>query len=64
MSAKSKPFEVLSLTDLGLSAADVAPTQRVSAVAAAPQKGAGEVIADDGSAATRIADLLADAKVI
>ncbi|HEV8564390.1 MAG TPA: electron transfer flavoprotein subunit beta/FixA family protein [Actinomycetota bacterium] len=64
MSAKSKPLEELSLADLGLSAADVAPTQRVSGVESAPQKGAGEVITDDGSAAARIADLLADAKVI
>ena len=64
MSAKSKPLEELSLADLGLSSAEVAPTQRVSGVEAAPQKGAGEVIADDGSAAARIADLLADAKAI
>jgi electron transfer flavoprotein beta subunit len=64
MSAKSKPLEELSLPDLNLSPDDVAPTQRVSAVEAAPQKGAGEVIVDDGSAAARIADLLADAKVI
>jgi electron transfer flavoprotein beta subunit len=64
MSAKSKSLEELSLADLGLSSADISPTQRVSGVEAAPQKGAGEVIADDGSAAARIADLLADAKAI
>ena len=64
MSAKSKPLEELSIADLGLSGDDVAPTQRVSAVESAPQKGSGEVIADDGTAAGRIADLLAEAKVI
>ncbi|MGZ4146618.1 MAG: electron transfer flavoprotein subunit beta/FixA family protein [Actinomycetota bacterium] len=63
MGAKQKPLEQLSLADLGLSAADVAPTQRVVAVEPAPQKGAGEVIQADGAAA-RIADLLADAKVL
>ncbi len=63
MGAKQKPLEQLSLADLNLTATDVAPTQRVVAVEAAPQKGAGEVIQSDG-AASRIADLLADAKVI
>ena len=63
MGAKQKPLEQLSLADLHLTANDVAPSQRVVAVEAAPQKGAGEVIQGDG-AASRIADLLADAKVI
>jgi electron transfer flavoprotein beta subunit len=63
MGAKQKPLEQLSLADLGLPAGDLAPTQHVVAVEAAPQKGAGEVIQGDG-AASRIADLLADAKVI
>jgi electron transfer flavoprotein alpha/beta subunit len=64
MSAKSKPMEQLALADLGLSAEAVAPTQRVTAVDAAPQKGAGQVIPADGEAAATIADLLAEAKVI
>jgi electron transfer flavoprotein beta subunit len=63
MGAKQKPLEQLSLADLHLTANDVAPSQHVVAVEAAPQKGAGEVIQGDG-AASRIADLLADAKVI
>ena len=63
MGAKQKPLDQLSLADLGLSAGDLAPTQRVLSVEAAPQKGTGEVIQGDG-AASRIADLLADAKVI
>jgi electron transfer flavoprotein beta subunit len=64
MSAKSKPMEELSLGDLGLSATDVGATQKVTAVDPAPQKGAGQVIPADGDAAGKIADLLAEAKVI
>ena len=63
MGAKSKPLEELTLEGLGLSAADVAPTQRVGAIEAAPQKGPGEVVQGD-AAAGRVADLLAEAKVI
>jgi electron transfer flavoprotein beta subunit len=63
MGAKQKPLEQLSLADLGLSGADVTPTQRVVAVEPAPQKAAGEVLQGDGGVA-RIADLLAEAKVI
>jgi electron transfer flavoprotein alpha/beta subunit len=63
MGAKQKPLEELSLADLGLTAEDVRATQRVVAVEPAPEKAAGEVIPADGAAA-RIADLLADAKVI
>jgi electron transfer flavoprotein beta subunit len=64
MGAKQKPLEELSLADLGLAAGDVAATQHVIATEPAPQKSAGEIIqAADGGAA-RIADLLADAKVI
>jgi electron transfer flavoprotein beta subunit len=64
MSAKTKPLEQLSLADLGLSAADVAPTQRVTAASAAPDKGAGEVLPAGDEAIRRVADLLAEAKVI
>jgi electron transfer flavoprotein beta subunit len=64
MAAKSKPLEQLSLAELGLSEADVAPTQSVTAVSEAPEKAAGIVVAaDDGTAAT-VADLLAEAKAI
>jgi len=63
MGAKSKPLEELTLADLELSAADVAPTQRVGAIEPAPQKGSGEVVQGD-AAAGRVADLLAEAKVI
>jgi electron transfer flavoprotein beta subunit len=64
MAAKSKPVEQLSLADLGLSAADIAPSQRVLTVTVAAEKGPGEVIQAEDGAAARIADLLSEAKVI
>jgi electron transfer flavoprotein beta subunit len=63
MSAKAKPLERLALADLGLAAADVAPNQRVTAVAAAPQKGPGEMLSGE-DAVRRLTDALAEAKVI
>jgi electron transfer flavoprotein beta subunit len=64
MSAKTKPLEQLSLADLGLSAADVAPTQRVTAASAAPEKPPGEVLPAGDEAVRRLADLLSEAKVV
>lgn len=64
MSAKTKPLEQVALGDLGLSADDVAPTQRVTAATRAPEKGPGEILQAGDDAITRLADLLADAKVI
>jgi len=63
MGAKAKPFEELTLADLGLSIADVAPSQGVTGVEAAPGKDAGRVISAEGAPSV-IADLLAGAKVI
>jgi electron transfer flavoprotein alpha/beta subunit len=64
MQSKQKPVEQLSIADLGLSADDIAPSQRVASVKAAPEKGHGEVIEAGDEAAARIVDLLAHAKVI
>ncbi len=64
MGAKSKPVEQLSLADLGLSASDVAPTQRVTGVTSAVEKSSGEIIEAGDDVAARIADFLAEAKVI
>jgi len=61
MAAKSKPVETLSAADLGVT--DVAPGQTVAAVTDAPAKAGGEILTGD-DAVVRIADLLADAKVI
>jgi len=56
--------EQLSVADLGLSTDDIAPSQRVASVNAAPEKERGEVIEASDEAAARIADILAEAKVI
>lgn len=64
MQSKQKPVEQLSVVDLGLSVDEVAPSQRVASVQAAPEKRRGEVIEAGDEAAARIADVLADAKVI
>jgi electron transfer flavoprotein beta subunit len=64
MSAKNKPLEQVGLADLGLSETDVAPTQRVAGAAAAPEKGPGERLEASEDAVKRVADVLAEAKVI
>ncbi len=64
MSAKTKPVERLSASDLGLSAEATTASQGIVAVAEAPAKAGGEVINASDDAASRIADMLAEAKVI
>jgi electron transfer flavoprotein alpha/beta subunit len=64
MAAKSKPLETLSLSALGLSGEDVTATQTVVEVTDAPPKQGGETVEYDDTTAARIADLLAEAKVI
>jgi electron transfer flavoprotein beta subunit len=64
MGAKQKPLEELSLPDLGLSAGDVAPSQHVVGIEPAPEKSAGEIVQGSNGGAARVADLLAEAKVI
>jgi electron transfer flavoprotein beta subunit len=64
MAAKSKPLEQLSLAELGLSDADVAPSQHVTSVSESPEKAAGVVVHAGDDAAAKVAELLAEAKVI
>ncbi|MEO8476247.1 MAG: electron transfer flavoprotein subunit beta/FixA family protein [Actinomycetota bacterium] len=64
MQAKSKPLDRLGLADLGLAAGDLAPSQSVRAVEPAPEKPGGEIVEAGEDAIARIADLLAEAKVI
>ncbi len=64
MSAKAKPLEQRSVADLGLEPSVVAPTQRVSAVTPVTTKSGGVVIEAGEDTAARIADALAEAKVI
>ncbi|MGH7723046.1 MAG: electron transfer flavoprotein subunit beta/FixA family protein [Candidatus Dormibacteria bacterium] len=65
MGAKQKPLDRPSLADLGVEGLGGASAgQKVTAVQAAPQRTAGEIVQDDGEAAKRIVDFLADKKVI
>ena len=64
MAAKKKPLEQWSVADLGLSADEVAVKQKVAELVPAEERKAGEKFVDDGTAAAKIADFLAEAKVI
>jgi electron transfer flavoprotein beta subunit len=64
LQAKKKPLERLSLADLGLSPANVAPWQEVTSVDIAAQKQAGELVEDEADAPARIVQFLADAGAI
>ncbi|MDQ6856705.1 MAG: electron transfer flavoprotein subunit beta/FixA family protein [Candidatus Dormibacteraeota bacterium] len=65
MGAKQKPLDRPTAADLGLDGVGGASAcQKVTTVAAAPQRAAGEIIQDDGEAAKRIVDFLAERKVI
>jgi electron transfer flavoprotein beta subunit len=64
MAAKQKPVDELSVAGVGLDLAALTSSQRVVSVEAAPTKAGGETIEAGEDAVTRIADLLAEAKVI
>jgi electron transfer flavoprotein beta subunit len=67
MGAKSKPQEVVSLADLGLDAASAGgqgSRTDVVALGNPPPRGETVKIEDDGSAAEKIADFLADRKLL
>ncbi len=62
MAARSKPLDRLSLNDLDVQLGEV--DQEIVRVEPAPQRKGGEVVADDGTGAHRILELLRQAKVI
>jgi electron transfer flavoprotein beta subunit len=64
MGAKAKPVEQRSLADLGVAPTAVAPTQRVTSVSEAPEKGPGEVLQAGDDATQKLVALLDGAKVI
>lgn len=64
MQSKQKPLEQLALADLGLTSEQLAPGQRVVAVERAPERAAGKVIEAGDDAVRRLADFLAEAKVV
>ncbi|HWF58329.1 MAG TPA: electron transfer flavoprotein subunit beta/FixA family protein [Candidatus Dormibacteraeota bacterium] len=65
MGAKQKPLDRPSLADLGVEGLGGASAgQEITTVEAAPVRAAGEIVQDDGEAAKRIVDFLAEKKVI
>ncbi|MGH3038648.1 MAG: electron transfer flavoprotein subunit beta/FixA family protein [Gaiellaceae bacterium] len=67
MGAKKKPFETLATADLGLAAEEVGEAgsrTEVLALAEPPSRGESVRIEDDGSAAEKIVEYLADRKLI
>ena len=65
MGARQKPLDRPSLADLGVASAGGASAgQAITAVSAAPERAAGEIVRDEGDAAARIVEFLASRKVI
>lgn len=67
MAAKNKPVEELKIADLGLAPEEVGwagARQRITNVAAAEERKAGEIIEDEGDAHERIIAFLQELKVI
>jgi electron transfer flavoprotein beta subunit len=65
MGAKQKPLDRPTPADLGVEGVGGASAgQKITAVEAAAQRAAGEIVQDDGTAAKRIVDFLAEKKVI
>lgn len=67
MSAKKKPVETVGVADLGLAPDEVGAANSwsvVENVAARPARSGGTIITDDGTAGTKLAEYLANAKLI
>jgi electron transfer flavoprotein beta subunit len=64
MAAKQKPVERHTLADLGLTPEGVEASQTVSAVEAAPERQAGELVEDADEGVSKAVQLLKEAKVI
>lgn len=67
MAAKKKPLETLTLSDLKLPAGETGAENswsKVREVSTRPERAAGTIVVDDGTAGSQIADFLAKAKLI
>ncbi|WP_396645066.1 electron transfer flavoprotein subunit beta/FixA family protein [Microbacterium sp.] len=65
LAAKKKPYETLTLADLGLDADPArAPWSIMTAVAARPPRAAGTVIVDEGDAGERLAAFLIENRLV
>ena len=65
MAAKKKPYEIRSLTDLGVQAdSDKAGRSIITAVSERPPRGAGVKIVDEGNAGEKLADFLKENRLV
>jgi electron transfer flavoprotein beta subunit len=67
MAAKSKPVDNLTLADLGLDASQVGAAgarQEITDVSEADERGAGEIVVDEGDGAQRVVAFLEQLKVV
>ncbi|WP_159500264.1 electron transfer flavoprotein subunit beta/FixA family protein [Microbacterium sp. 18062] len=65
MAAKKKPFEKVTLADLGVDADPaLAPRSIMTAITAKPPRAAGTVIVDEGDAGARLADFLVQNRLV
>jgi electron transfer flavoprotein beta subunit len=67
MAAKTKPIEQPTAADLGLSPQEIGPAgsaQEIAGVRAAPERGSGRKVVDEGEAYLEIVRLLEQVKVI
>jgi electron transfer flavoprotein beta subunit len=67
MGAKKKPFDTLSLADLGVDPGDAGEAgsrTEVLALGEPPSRGDARKIEDDGSAAQQIVDFLAEKRLV
>ena len=67
MAAKTKPIEQPTAADLGFGPGDVGPAgsaQEIVGVRAAPERGSGRKVVDEGEAHLEIVRLLEQVKVI
>jgi electron transfer flavoprotein beta subunit len=67
MGAKKKPFDTLSLGDIGVEAGDAGEAgskTEVLALSEPPSRGDARKIEDDGSAAQQIVDFLAEKRLV
>jgi electron transfer flavoprotein beta subunit len=64
MAAKKKPFETVTLADLGVDPASEAPRSIIIAISEKPARGAGIKIVDEGDAGNQLADFLVQNRLV
>jgi len=67
MAARSKPLDIVGLSDLGIDPAEVGPAgsrQEILSVVPAETRSAGEIVVDEGDGYQRIVAFLEELKVV